>query len=171
MQKKKSVKAWWELHGWGVIGLGCHLDLFIAQCLSQECHSCGLKYERRLFVKSNVQHVGHKRWQWRWWCGCKHRNAFFPPFFFYRCSITFVPILGVYKSSPLTYPPHLPLSILLPHCLWPWVFYTCSLMIFSLHSPVFPLLPPLWSLSVCSLFLCLWFYFACLFVLLIRLPL
>ena len=36
---------------------------------------------------------------------------------------------------------------------------------FSLH---YPLPPPLWSLSVCSLFPCPWFYFACLFVLLIR---
>ena len=37
-----------------------------------------------------------------------------------------------------------------------------------LLSPIIPLLLPLWSLSVCSLFLCLWFYFAHLFVLLIR---
>ena len=38
-----------------------------------------------------------------------------------------------------------------------------------LLSPVIPLPSPLWSLSVCSLlFPCLWFYFAHLFVLLIR---
>ena len=104
MQKKKSVKAWWELHGWGVIGLGCHLDLFIAQCLSQECHSCGLKYERRLFVKSNVQHVGHKRWQWRWWCGCKHRNAFFPPFFFIVVQLHLSPFWGF--TNHLPWPTH-----------------------------------------------------------------
>ena len=47
-------------------------------------------------------------------------------------------------------------------CLCPWVLYTCS--------PSFPrYLPTPWSLSVCSLFSCLWFYFACLLVcLLIR---
>ena len=37
-----------------------------------------------------------------------------------------------------------------------------------LLSPITSLAPPLWSLSVCSLFPCLWFYFAGLFVLLIR---
>ena len=36
---------------------------------------------------------------------------------------------------------------------------------FLLHYP-FP--PPLWSLSVCSYFQCLWLSFACLFVLLMR---
>ena len=35
-------------------------------------------------------------------------------------------------------------------------------------SPVIPLPQPLWLLSVCSLFQCLWLYFACLFVLLVR---
>ena len=34
--------------------------------------------------------------------------------------------------------------------------------------PIIPLLSPLWLLLVCSLFPCLWFYFSCLFVLLIR---
>ena len=34
--------------------------------------------------------------------------------------------------------------------------------------PCYPLSPLLWSLSVCSLFPCLWLYIACLFVLLIR---
>ena len=34
--------------------------------------------------------------------------------------------------------------------------------------PCHPPLQPLWLLSVCSLFQCLWLYFACLFVLLIR---
>ena len=47
--------------------------------------------------------------------------------------------------------------------------YTCSLTTLPLLSPVIPLCPPLWLLSVCSLFQCLWLYlFACLFVLLIR---
>ena len=37
-----------------------------------------------------------------------------------------------------------------------------------LLSPITPLHPPLWLLSVCSLFQWLWFYFALLFVFLIR---
>ena len=37
--------------------------------------------------------------------------------------------------------------------------------------PHYPLPPPLWLLSVCSVFKCLWLYFACLLVLLIRLQL
>ena len=35
-------------------------------------------------------------------------------------------------------------------------------------SPIIPISPSFWLLSDCSLFQCLWFYFACLFVLLIR---
>ena len=34
--------------------------------------------------------------------------------------------------------------------------------------PIILLLPPLWLLSVCFLFQCLWLYFVCLFVLVIR---
>ena len=57
-------------------------------------------------------------------------------------------------SYPRTYP------------LWlcPCVLYTCSFMVLLLFSPIVPLPPPLWLLSVCSLFQCLWLYFACLFV-------
>ena len=55
-----------------------------------------------------------------------------------------------------------------PHCLCPWVLYTCSLTTLPLLSPITFLPPPLWLLSVCSLFPCLWFYFARLLVLLIR---
>ena len=54
-----------------------------------------------------------------------------------------------------------------PGCPCPWVLYTCSLTL-PLLSPLIPLPCPIWSLSVCSLFPYLWFYFACLFVLLIR---
>ena len=63
--------------------------------------------------------------------------------------------------------PHLPPSpALTPSPLWlcPWVLYTCSLMILPLVSPIIALPPPLWLLSVCSSFQCLWLYFACLFV-------
>ena len=47
-------------------------------------------------------------------------------------------------------------------------FYTCSLLALPLFSPIIPLPCPLWLLTVCSLFQCLWLYFACLFVALIR---
>ena len=69
---------------------------------------------------------------------------------------------------PPPYPPLL--TTLNPHPLWlgPWVLYTCSLMNLLLLSPINPIPLPLWLLSVCSLFQCLWLYFACLLVLLIR---
>ena len=41
-------------------------------------------------------------------------------------------------------------------------------MTLPLFSPIIPLPPPLWLLSVYSLFQCLWLYFACLFVFFIR---
>ena len=49
-----------------------------------------------------------------------------------------------------------------PFWLCPCVPYTCSLMALPLFSPIIPLSPPLWLLSVSSLFQCLWLYFACL---------
>ena len=58
-------------------------------------------------------------------------------------------------------------SIFLPP-LCPWALYTWSLMTLSLLSPLITFPPPLWLLSVCSVFQCLWLYFACLSVLLIR---
>ena len=74
--------------------------------------------------------------------------AFFPMFF-----------------SAISPPPHskspLPLSVPMSPL---FEFLGLSL---PLLSPVIPRLPPLWSLSVCSLFPSLWFYFANLFVLLI----
>ena len=44
---------------------------------------------------------------------------------------------------------------------------TCPLMTLPLLCLTIPICLPFWSLSVCSLFLHLWLYFACLFVLLI----
>ena len=84
---------------------------------------------------------------------------------FYCFSITVVLIFT--QCSHLPYPPH---PLVSPY---PVVHYHQSFLhVPSLNPfPSFPhylLLPPLWSLSVCSLFPCLWFYFAHLFVLLIR---
>ena len=54
----------------------------------------------------------------------------------------------------------------LPHYC-PCVLYNCSWKHFTLF-PWNSLPSPLWSLSACSQFQCLWLYFACLFVLLTR---
>ena len=76
--------------------------------------------------------------------------------FFYCCSLLLHP-----HSLPTVNPPS--------HCLWPWVLYSCSLTCSFLYFPLlFSLSSPLWSLSVCSLFPCLWFNFARFCVLLIR---
>ena len=90
-------------------------------------------------------------------------------------SLHFFFIVVQIQLPPFSYhhfsPPHpLPPPTLHPSPLWlcPWVLYTCSLMNLSLLSPVNPLPSPLRLLSLCSLFQCLWLYFACLFVLLIR---
>ena len=87
-------------------------------------------------------------------------------YIFYCCSSTLVSVSSPSTSLPT---PPIPTSHLQssPHCLCPWVLYKCSLMILPSFSPIIPLASPLWPLSVCSLFPCLW-YFACLFVLLIR---
>ena len=98
-------------------------------------------------------------------------TSILPFYFFYRCSIIVVPISPHY--SPLLYPPplllHSVLTIpLLSLSRGPW--YMFPDLIIPLLSAVSPLIPPLWLLSVCSLFPCLWFYFAQL-VLLIRIHL
>ena len=76
--------------------------------------------------------------------------------FKYSC-LHFPPSLFPAPLTPTSHPQsYLPL-------LCPWVLYTCSLTTLPLLCPIIPLLPPLWSLSVCSLFQCLWLYCACLF--------
>ena len=86
--------------------------------------------------------------------------------FFYCCSITVVPISPHYPTLP--YPPPPPTFNPLPSLsLSMGPLYMFLDLTLPLLSPVISLPPPLWSLSVCSLFPCLWFYFS-LFVLLIR---
>ena len=91
------------------------------------------------------------------------------PFFFTVFQVQLSPFSSHHSPHPSH--PHLPPLIsppsLDPTSLWlcPCVLYTCSLMTL----PPFPhylLPPPIWLLSVCSLFQCLSLYFACLFVLL-----
>ena len=77
----------------------------------------------------------------------------------------FSPIALPFPPSPLrplsqSVPTQLPMSVGHLH-----MFFNQTL---SLLSSLIPLPTPLWSLSVCSSFPCLWFYFASLFVLFIR---
>ena len=89
---------------------------------------------------------------------------------FYCCSITVVPIFSPFLSPALPTPIfHIQSSLLPLMSLSMGPLYMLLDLTLLLLSPVIPpLAPPLWSLSVCSLFVCLWFYFAHLFVLLIR---
>ena len=81
-----------------------------------------------------------------------HLSPFFPHCSLLPCS----PLSPLRQSS-------------LPHCLCPWVLYIhVPWLDPSPPLPIIHLSSPLWSLTVCSLFPCLCFYFACLFVLLIR---
>ena len=87
--------------------------------------------------------------------------------FFYCCSITVIPIYSP-LLSPAQLTPHLPHSLLPPLSLSLGLLHMFLDLTLPLLSPVIPLPTPLWLLSVCSLFPCLWFQFARLFVLLIR---
>ena len=73
-----------------------------------------------------------------------------------------------YSPLPYLLPAPTLNSLASPRCHCPWVLYTCSLVTLPLLCPVIPLSVPLWLLSICSLFPCLWLYFAHLFVLMIR---
>ena len=85
--------------------------------------------------------------------------------FFNGCSST-VFCLSTHPSPlPQSSPPPSPVSTLLCYCTY--VLYNCSCKPFTLF-PHYPLPSPVWSLSAFSQFQCLWLYFACLFVLLIR---
>ena len=78
--------------------------------------------------------------------------------YFYCRSSTVCP----FSCHHFHHPTHLPPPIVNPTHLWlcPWVLCTCSMVSLPLLSPVTPLCPPLWFLSVCSLFQCV---FSCFF--------
>ena len=94
--------------------------------------------------------------------------------FFYCCSSTVFCLFPPPFPSPQPSPPPSPVSISHPTLvivhvsfLFLLISHNCSCKLFTLF-PCNPLPSPLWSLSACSQFQCLWLYFACLFVLLIR---
>ena len=85
--------------------------------------------------------------------------------------------LLLFKYSCLHFPattfscpthPHLPPSTLLPFGFVHGSFIHVPWQPFPFFHPLSPTPTPLWLMSVCSLFQCLWLYFAWLFVLLIR---
>ena len=93
-------------------------------------------------------------------CNSYQLNLFFQTDylpFFYCCSST---VISIFPPSYPSLPPTLDPT---PLWLYPCILYTCSLMTLPLFSHY-----PLRLLSVCSLFQCLWLYFVCLIVLLIR---
>ena len=86
-------------------------------------------------------------------------------FFFYCCSSTVFCLFLPPSPTLQPFPP--PSHFHTPSVNCPCVLYNCSCKPFTLF-PWNSLPSPLWSLSACSQFQCLWLYFACLFVLLIR---
>ena len=81
---------------------------------------------------------------------------------------TFFLLLFKYSFLPFPLsPPHLPPLFPPPPFYGPRILYNSSCKPFT-PFPYNPLPSPLWSLSACSQFQCLWLYFACLFILLIR---
>ena len=97
----------------------------------------------------------------RLWCSYLFFNMYFLLLFKYSF-LPFPPTLAQHSS-----PSHFP-HISNPHPVnCPCVLYNYSCKPFTLF-PWNSLPSPFWSLSACSQFQCLWFYFACLFVLLIR---
>ena len=69
------------------------------------------------------------------------------------------------SPTPQPSSPHSPVSNLPCYC--PHVLYNCSCKPFTLFQH-YPPTSPLWLLSPCSQFQCLWLCFACLFIFLIR---
>ena len=90
-------------------------------------------------------------------------------------SFFFPLILLLFKYSSLTFPltpaysPALPTSLPFPPPTpSPVIVHVSFIIVPTTLFPWNSLLSPLWSLSAFSQFQCLWLYFACLFVLLIR---
>ena len=90
--------------------------------------------------------------------------------FLVLCSINVPTQLSPFPHHhfPLPYPRQPPTLNPTPPWLCPWVPHSCSFTSLSLLSHVISLSPPLWLLSVCCQFQCLWLYFVCQFILLIK---
>ena len=85
-------------------------------------------------------------------------------YYFFIVQIEFLPFPPPLPTTP-AFPTPFPVSK--PPLLLSRVLNNCSCKPFTLF-PYNPLPSPLWSLPACSQFRCLWLYFACLFILLIR---
>ena len=88
------------------------------------------------------------------WCGFFFLVLFVYLFIFIVLQIPLSPLSCLHFTPPCPPPP--PTLDPSPPWLCPWVLYMCSLTTFS---PILPIPPPLWLLSVCSLFQCLWLLF------------
>ena len=113
--------------------------------------------------------------EWKFSCGAYSMLNKFVLYIFLIFNFLFLFIFGENVSFFIVV--HLHLSCLspppFPQSIPPFSMPMSLLFMFfdlplPLLSPIISFLPPLWSLAVCSSFQCLWFYFACLFVLLIR---
>ena len=106
-------------------------------------------------------------WLFYSWSCIQTFSSFLFFFLCFNCCPSTVVSISLHHSYPTP-------AILTSH---PWSYSPLALSMCPLYmflddpspcSPNYPLPPPLWLLSVCSLFQCFWFYFACLLFLLIR---
>ena len=127
-----------------IIAIFCTLDRVLTLLIESE-------YITKHWFVTKVKHL------FRWSLLCK--------FFLLLFKYSFLPFLPSSPHHPRT--PQLP-PLFPPHLIIVHVSFITVPANPSPFSPINPLPSPLWSLSACSQFQCLWLYFTCLFVLLIR---
>ena len=159
------TQAVWHLHSWAqatqpLISLSTGANLPDAQALSLGFTwiACFLlNWQTNLFSLLFRRFPAFSSYQvlitWFLSIGFAFFILFFLLLFKYSC-VHFPPPLSLAPPTPTSHTQSFP-SLALSLC--PLYLFLDNL------SPSFPLLPPLSLLSVCSLFQCLWLYFACLF--------
>ena len=126
------------------------------------------------YLSQIVLGTGDKKWMWR----ITRAKTLAISFFFFLMNDHFIQLIKLFTFS-YTCPNFFPIALPSPipthsHSIFPHIVHAHE---YSIHtpwlapspsSPIISLPHPLWSLSVCSLYPCLWFYFPHLFVLFIR---